>query len=74
MGDTVRIAMSAKPGLLNFGKFFKEVLIRSCCLDDLVGGSRIYRGEGGGDRVDHSVIHESKDPLALKVYAQAREI
>ena len=70
MGDAVRVVVGAKTWLLNFGKFLKEVLIRSCCLDDLVGGSRICRGEGGGNRVNNPVIHETKDPLAFKVYTQ----
>ena len=67
----MRIAMSAEPRLLDLRKFPQEVLVGARSLDNLVGGSRIRRGESGGNRLDHSVIHESKDPPALEIYAQA---
>ena len=38
MGDAVCITVSAKPRLLDLGKFPQEVLICPRCFDDLVGG------------------------------------
>ena len=71
MGDTVRIAMSAKPWLLNFRELPQEILVGACCLDDLIGGGWICCGESGWNRVNHSVIHETEDPFAFEVDAQA---
>ena len=70
MHNAVCITMSAKSWLLYFREFQKEVLIHSRCLD-LERGRRIRCGESGWNGVNHSVIHKTKDPLALEVDTQA---
>ena len=71
MGYSVGVAVVAEPWLLHFREFPKEVLIHSLGFDDLVKGSRILRGESSRNGVDHSVVHETEDPLALEVDTQA---
>ena len=46
-------------------------MIYSRCFDNLEGGRRVRCGESGRNGVDYSVVHETKDPLALEVYTQA---
>ena len=71
MGYSVGIAVVAETWLLHFWEFLKEVLIHSCSLDDLVEGSRMCCGESGWNGVNHSVVHETEDPLAVEVDTQA---
>ena len=71
VGDAVSVTMSAETRLLHFWEFPKEVLIHSRGLDDLVEGSRIFRGKSSWNGVDYSVVHETEDPLAFEVDTQA---
>ena len=51
MHNAVCIAVSAESWLLNFWELPQEILIGACCLDDLVGGSQIFRGESSWNGV-----------------------